>query len=125
MILKTKKKLEGLQKDIKKCADAKGVTLTVSKIEGLDGIPDAVLITENGEIHTKLKKNLAMARAFFGLGFDVITDILSFQIYESKIKISETTFEYSFDCSKLQYKCFQISNDTTLNQNKKQDLNLS
>lgn len=120
------KKLNDLQKDIKKCADSKGVASTVSKIDGLDKIPDAVLITKNGEIPSKLKKNLAITRAIFGMGFDVITDILSFPIYDRKIKISETTFDYSFDCSKLQYQCIQIPNETkTMNLKKKTNSNLS
>lgn len=110
------KKFQVLQDEIQKCTKSTLQATNVSRITGLDRIPDAILLTKNGKFPKKLTKKLAIIRAIFGLGFDVVTELLSMPVYNRTIKI-ESSFEYSFDCSQFDYQCINVTEDPKLYEN--------
>lgn len=108
-------KIKKLQSDIKKCTKKTLEATNVSKVDEIKKLPKAILMTKNGKIPKKLKRSSAITRAFFGLGFDVITDLTSIPIYKRTIEIIYPEFDYNFDCSKFNYHCFTLPNITKNN----------
>ena len=113
-------KINVLKNEITKCTKKTIESNDISKIDGIQQIPDVIIMTKDGKIPKKLTKTNALIRAIFGLGLDVITELTSVPIFKRSITISDFSIDQSFDCSKFDYQCTDFTNhliDTNENSN--------
>lgn len=88
----SEKKIQSIEYEMKKCTESKSIKAEIIKDAGIENIPKIILMSKNGEIPKKMKKSLALTRAIFGLGLDVITDLSVIPMYNKKNEISSVSF---------------------------------
>lgn len=114
------KKIQLLQEEMATCSKNILMASNVTRLEGLQNVPDMILMTKTGKMPKKLTKGLALTRGIFGLGLDVINDLSSIPVYDRTIKITESTFNYTFDCSKFDYQCHDVPDENEIYEENKE-----